>query len=184
MNKKLLTTCVFFFAKHLPLPPIKKFCVLYRSPSVTLPIRIETNMIEVMLAFVSQVPLEDLHWASQQLMEALHIRERYMRVSHQSFPTITSRFFHKKPPNTQDSSTGNASVLRSSDSASDVTAAGGDPSHKAEIRQPYPRARVIKHEDRQSIAGKSRKSFSANNGNSDDFIICLLLLLLFFYSFQ
>lgn len=103
-----------------------------------------------------QVPLEDLHWASQQLMEALHIRERYMRVSHQSFPTITSRFFHKKHPQTHDDpsspSSGTASVLRSSDSATDVTAAGGD--NKSEIRQPYPSARVIKHEDRQSIAGK------------------------------
>jgi len=99
------------------------------------------------------VPLEDLHWASQQLMEALHIRERYMRVSHQSFPTITSRFFHKKHPKSQDDpASGNASILRSSDSANDVTSTT-DRSHKSEIRQPYPRARVIKHEDRQSIAG-------------------------------
>jgi AMP deaminase len=102
------------------------------------------------------VPLEDLHWASQQLMEALHIRERYMRVSHQSFPNITSKFFHKKHPKSQGGdpsspSSGNASVLHSSDSISDVSA-GGDSNNKTEIRQPYPRARVIKHEDRQSIA--------------------------------
>jgi AMP deaminase len=110
------------------------------------------------------VPLEDLHWASQQLMEALHIRERYMRVSHQSFPNITSKFFHKKHPKSQGGdpsspSSGNASVLHSSDSISDVSA-GGDSNNKTEIRQPYPRARVIKHEDRQSIAGtqQSRKS--------------------------
>ncbi|CAI6354608.1 unnamed protein product [Macrosiphum euphorbiae] len=102
------------------------------------------------------VPLEDLHWASQQLMEALHIRERYMRVSHQSFPNITSKFFHKKHPKPQGGdpsspSSGNASVLHSSDSVTDVSA-GGDSNNKSEIRQPYPRARVIKHEDRQSIA--------------------------------
>ncbi|XP_001951813.1 AMP deaminase 2 isoform X5 [Acyrthosiphon pisum] len=102
------------------------------------------------------VPLEDLHWASQQLMEALHIRERYMRVSHQSFPNITSKFFHKKHPKPQGGdpsspSSGNASVLHSSDSVTDVSA-GGDSNNKTEIRQPYPRARVIKHEDRQSIA--------------------------------
>ncbi|XP_060857396.1 LOW QUALITY PROTEIN: AMP deaminase 2 [Metopolophium dirhodum] len=110
------------------------------------------------------VPLEDLHWASQQLMEALHIRERYMRVSHQSFPNITSKFFHKKHPKPQGGdpsspSSGNASVLHSSDSVTDVSA-GGDSNNKTEIRQPYPRARVIKHEDRQSIAGtqQSRKS--------------------------
>lgn len=100
------------------------------------------------------VPLEDLHWASQQLMEALHIRERYMRVSHQSFPNITSKFFHKKHLKPQGDpsspSSTNASMLHSSDSVTDVSI-GGD-SNKTEIRQPYPRARVIKHEDRQSIA--------------------------------
>lgn len=100
------------------------------------------------------VPLEDLHWSSQQLMEALHIRERYMRVSHQSFPNITSKFFHKKHPKSQGDpsspSSGNASVFHSADSVTDVSA-GGD-SNRSEIRQPYPSARVIKHEDRQSIA--------------------------------
>lgn len=90
-------------------------------------------------------------------MEALHIRERYMRVSHQSFPTITSKFFHKKHPRTQggnDSSTGNSTVIQSSDSATDVTAVSNEQGNKTEIRQPYPIARVIKHEDRQSIAGE------------------------------
>lgn len=100
------------------------------------------------------VPLEDLHWSSQQLMEALHIRERYMRVSHQSFPNITSKFFHKKHPKQQGDpsspSSSNASALHSADSVTDVSA-GGD-SNRSEIRQPYPSARVIKHEDRQSIA--------------------------------
>lgn len=101
--------------------------------------------------------MEDLHWASQQLMEALHIRERYMRVSHQSFPTITSKCFHKKNHRTQEDpsspSSGNASVIQSSESGVDVTTTGIH-SNKSEIRQPYPNARVIKHEDRQSIAGK------------------------------
>lgn len=132
----------------------------------------ETTLILVLLLFLrlytfnflTQVPLEDLHWASQQLMEALHIRERYMRVSHQSFPNITSKFFHKKHPKPQGGdpsspSSGNASVLHSSDSVTDVSA-GGDSNNKAEIRQPYPRARVIKHEDRQSIAGKSQCNIS------------------------
>ncbi|KAK7869401.1 hypothetical protein R5R35_000701 [Gryllus longicercus] len=40
----------------------------------------------------SGVPLEDLQQASRLLVRALHIRERYMAVSHQSFPSITSRF--------------------------------------------------------------------------------------------
>uniref|UniRef100_A0A2H8TGI5 AMP deaminase n=1 Tax=Melanaphis sacchari TaxID=742174 RepID=A0A2H8TGI5_9HEMI len=101
------------------------------------------------------VPLEDLHWSSQQLMEALHIRERYMRVSHQSFPNITSKFFHKKHPKSQGDpsspSASNASALHSADSVTDVSGSG-DPNNRSEIRQPYPSARVIKHEDRQSIA--------------------------------
>lgn len=110
--------------------------------------------------YVTQVLLEDLHWASKQLMEALHIRERYMRVSHQSFPTITSRFFHKKHPRTQDhSSSGNdASVTQSSENSTssttgDVVSDNGH-TNKPQVRQPYPSARIIKHEDRQSIAGK------------------------------
>ncbi|XP_067012263.1 AMP deaminase 2 isoform X2 [Anabrus simplex] len=40
----------------------------------------------------SGVPLEDLTQASRLLVQALHIRERYMAVSHQTFPSITSRF--------------------------------------------------------------------------------------------
>ncbi|XP_026820419.1 AMP deaminase 2 isoform X2 [Rhopalosiphum maidis] len=116
------------------------------------------------------VPLEDLHWSSQQLMEALHIRERYMRVSHQSFPNITSKFFHKKHPKTQGDpsspSSGNASALHSADSITDVSA-GGDSNNKSEIRQPYPSARVIKHEDRQSIAGTTQSRKSSYNPWAD-----------------
>ncbi|XP_059471605.1 AMP deaminase 2 isoform X2 [Neocloeon triangulifer] len=40
----------------------------------------------------SGVPLEDLHHASLLLVQALRIRERYIAISNQSFPTITSRF--------------------------------------------------------------------------------------------
>ncbi|XP_018917140.1 AMP deaminase 2 isoform X3 [Bemisia tabaci] len=40
----------------------------------------------------SGVPLEDLQQASGKLMDALHIRECYMAISHQSFPSMTSRF--------------------------------------------------------------------------------------------
>ncbi|XP_065353063.1 AMP deaminase 2 isoform X2 [Cloeon dipterum] len=40
----------------------------------------------------SGVPLEDLHHASELLVRALRIRERYMATSNQSFPTIASRF--------------------------------------------------------------------------------------------
>jgi len=40
----------------------------------------------------SGVPVEDLQQASQLLMQALHIRERYMDMSHQSFPALTARF--------------------------------------------------------------------------------------------
>lgn len=39
-----------------------------------------------------QVPLEDLQVASRLLVQALHVRERYMHVSSQSFPTVTARF--------------------------------------------------------------------------------------------
>lgn len=38
------------------------------------------------------MPLEDLQQASGKLMDALHIRECYMAISHQSFPSMTSRF--------------------------------------------------------------------------------------------
>ncbi|XP_054257177.1 AMP deaminase 2 isoform X2 [Macrosteles quadrilineatus] len=49
----------------------------------------------------SGVPLEDLHQASRLLVQALHIRERYMEMSHQSFPPLTARFlrsFDNKAP--------------------------------------------------------------------------------------
>ncbi|XP_014212459.1 AMP deaminase 2 isoform X2 [Copidosoma floridanum] len=48
----------------------------------------------------SGVPLEDLQQASQLLIRALDIRERYMNNSKQSFPSITTRFLRsvdKKP---------------------------------------------------------------------------------------
>ncbi|XP_050437647.1 AMP deaminase 2-like isoform X2 [Adelges cooleyi] len=110
----------------------------------------------------SGVPLEDLHWASQQLMEALHIRERYMRVSHQSFPTITSKFFHKKRQQenvsaTQDASTDATTTGNSSSSPSADGTVNSVNDAKSGVRQhqPYPTARVIKHEDRQSIAAEA-----------------------------
>ena len=52
-----------------------------------------------------QVPLEDLQQASQMLVQALAIREKYMNNSKQTFPTITSRFLRsvdKRPYSTDD----------------------------------------------------------------------------------
>uniref|UniRef100_A0A1B6MLD3 AMP deaminase n=1 Tax=Graphocephala atropunctata TaxID=36148 RepID=A0A1B6MLD3_9HEMI len=49
----------------------------------------------------SGVPLEDLQQASRLLVQALHIRERYMEMSHQTFPALTARFlrsFDDKAP--------------------------------------------------------------------------------------
>lgn len=40
----------------------------------------------------SGVPLEDLERASRFLIKALEMRERYMTISHQSFPHTTGRF--------------------------------------------------------------------------------------------
>jgi hypothetical protein len=40
----------------------------------------------------SGVPLEDLERASHLLIQALEMRERYMTISHQSFPHTTGRF--------------------------------------------------------------------------------------------
>ncbi|XP_021362572.1 AMP deaminase 2-like isoform X5 [Mizuhopecten yessoensis] len=40
----------------------------------------------------SGVPLKDLEEASKSLVKALMIREKYMAMSHQSFPNITARF--------------------------------------------------------------------------------------------
>ncbi|XP_069697744.1 AMP deaminase 2 isoform X3 [Periplaneta americana] len=40
----------------------------------------------------SGVPYEDLEQAARLIVQALHVRERYMAISHQSFPSITSRF--------------------------------------------------------------------------------------------
>ncbi|XP_021942583.1 AMP deaminase 2 isoform X4 [Zootermopsis nevadensis] len=40
----------------------------------------------------SGVPYEDLEQAARLLVQALHVRERYMAVSHQTFPSTASRF--------------------------------------------------------------------------------------------
>lgn len=40
----------------------------------------------------SGVPLEDLEHASHLLVQALELRERYMLMSQQSFPSTTARF--------------------------------------------------------------------------------------------
>lgn len=47
------------------------------------------------------MPLEDLHKASELLIRALLIREKYMASSMQNFPETTSRFLrkvHDHPP--------------------------------------------------------------------------------------
>lgn len=41
------------------------------------------------------MPLEDLERASHLLVEALELRERYMEMSHQSFPITTGRLLEK-----------------------------------------------------------------------------------------
>ncbi|CAB0004305.1 unnamed protein product [Nesidiocoris tenuis] len=51
---------------------------------------------------VTGVPVEDLLRASKMLVEALHIREQYMAMSHQTFPQMVTRFMrtatqHKTP---------------------------------------------------------------------------------------
>ncbi|XP_075748780.1 AMP deaminase isoform X8 [Rhipicephalus microplus] len=43
----------------------------------------------------SGVPLEDLHQASKLLVSALRLREKYMEISHQSFPKATKRFLNQ-----------------------------------------------------------------------------------------
>ncbi|XP_023708982.1 AMP deaminase 2 isoform X2 [Cryptotermes secundus] len=40
----------------------------------------------------SGVPYEDLEQAARLVVQALHVRERYMAISHQTFPSTTSRF--------------------------------------------------------------------------------------------
>lgn len=44
----------------------------------------------------SGVPLEDLEKASHLLIQALELRERYMTISHQSFPQTTGRFVRER----------------------------------------------------------------------------------------
>ena len=38
------------------------------------------------------VPIEDLRSASEMLVQALEIRQKYMKVSHQAFPSFGNRF--------------------------------------------------------------------------------------------
>lgn len=45
--------------------------------------------------FHQQVPYADLHEASECLVKALLIRQRYMSVAGQSFPTVMTRFLHQ-----------------------------------------------------------------------------------------
>jgi AMP deaminase len=48
----------------------------------------------------SGVPLEDLERASRLIVQALQIRKRYMKISHQSFSATAARFLdpNKKQP--------------------------------------------------------------------------------------
>jgi AMP deaminase len=48
--------------------------------------------INLLICCGFQVPYEDLEQAARLLVQALHVRERYMAISHQTFPSITSRF--------------------------------------------------------------------------------------------
>lgn len=48
---------------------------------------------------ISGVPLHDLKEASKSLVQALMIREKYMAMSHQSFPKITARFLQNLEDN-------------------------------------------------------------------------------------
>lgn len=48
---------------------------------------------------ISGVPIHDLKEASKSLVQALMIREKYMAMSHQSFPKITARFLQNLEDN-------------------------------------------------------------------------------------
>ncbi|XP_048774179.2 AMP deaminase 2-like isoform X7 [Ostrea edulis] len=48
---------------------------------------------------ISGVPMQDLKEASKSLVNALMIREKYMAMSHQSFPKITARFLQNLEDN-------------------------------------------------------------------------------------
>ncbi|XP_017786581.1 PREDICTED: AMP deaminase 2 isoform X3 [Nicrophorus vespilloides] len=50
---------------------------------------------------ILQVPLEDLECASRLLVEALKIRQRYMKLSHQAFAATTARFMNPDGDNNQ-----------------------------------------------------------------------------------
>jgi len=52
-------------------------------------------IINTLFGAFFQVPLEDLQVASRLLIQALHIRENYMQMSYQTFPSITARFLRQ-----------------------------------------------------------------------------------------
>ncbi|WAR05356.1 AMPD2-like protein, partial [Mya arenaria] len=56
------------------------------------PSQIEDEFDEIEEKFSGPVPQKDLELASQSLVKALMIREKYMAMAQQSFPTITARF--------------------------------------------------------------------------------------------
>ncbi|XP_046402742.1 AMP deaminase 2 isoform X11 [Ischnura elegans] len=87
----------------------------------------------------SGVPLEDLQHASQLLVQALGIRERYMAISHQSFPCTTSRFL--RYVNAQNFTTGGGGVL------------DGGPNSNC-LDYPLPE---IHHDDRKTIEEESKE---------------------------
>lgn len=101
--------------------------------------------------FVFKISLNDLHSVSKLLVEALKIRERYMNMSHQSFPTITSKFLHKNSASTQE----DPSISTSGNDINGTTTVGEDQIDLTEIRQNNSCTRITKHEDRQPIAGKA-----------------------------
>lgn len=109
---------------------------------------LNTNVIQFV---VFKISLDDLHSVSKLLIEALKIRERYMHMSHQSFPTITSTFLHGNSASTQEDY---PSTSISNSDTSETIAVDKGQTNLTETKQNYPNDRMIKHEDRQSIAGK------------------------------
>ena len=52
----------------------------------------EEKYLYVFLYFIIQVPMEDLQSASKLLSKAMKIRERYMKMSQQRFPTLAESY--------------------------------------------------------------------------------------------
>ena len=48
--------------------------------------------------YLFKVPLEDLERASRLIVQALQIRKRYMKLSHQSFSATVGRFLDPHKP--------------------------------------------------------------------------------------